>query len=367
MKKNQLAIPLLMTASLASVVALNLSCGKKTPSTATSPTVPEIPATNLPSADAVPTNSPITTNATSLMAVNPPATLNAASSSAPAAPAEITNPPVAATAPVAPATPEIAPTAPAEKPVVKTVEMPTTVPAAPAEFYSRDFTNQPIAIAKSKKSDSHLNLRLGYSHVGYGNSRDTVYGGVKFYFEPDALREKAGKNAWLLPNTSAELVHQYLPKPDKSGSGSTPGLQLRANAYWPWAKWTCDSLTRENCSCSYAQPLHFTAGPTVTAGFDRTFEGSGFRFARYAGVRLAVNRYAFVEYALGRIDGLGRNRQQLIAELPIYSSHDGDVRYALRGEWSRGDRNLPDYFQLGAYIEMPLELALRPRDWREKK
>ena len=351
MKKTHLSVPLLMTASLASVIALNLGCGKNNSSRTGNPIVTN-PDIN-PTASAASSNNSTT------------ATSNAAEAAKPVPHTEITNPPAAVTTrPVAPTTPEPAPTAPAVKSQIKVVEMPATAPEAPKKFYSQDFvTNRCCA---SATEDYFFTARAGYEHSGYGDNSDTWYAGIKFYAHPDQLRAKAGKNAWLVPDADAELAHHFLAKPDGTANpGSDEGMRLRASFYWSWVTWTTKTLSRENCACPFAQPLHFAFGPVFTAGFDKTFDGSGFRFARYGGARLSVNRYAFVQYTFGKTDGFSSHNSEFSGELPFYISHDQRVRYVIRGEWARGNNAAPDYYQIGAFAEMPLSLVVRPREWHD--
>jgi hypothetical protein len=360
MKKNTLALPLSLTAALTSVIALNLGCGKKTSPGSEHWDTPQA-GTNFPT---VSTDLNSATNQTAAGSL----AMNGAST-----PGEITTPPAAATTqPPAPATPEIAPTAPAETSASSTykktghkkkiVEMPATAPAVPARFYSGDFATNHYCLG----TDYEVAVRAGYLHTGYGDNHDTAYGGVKFYAHPDQLRAAAGKNAWLIPDFDAELTHQYLAKPDDTAHpGTGEGLQLRADIYWPWVNWTLHTLAEENAVCPFSGPLHFGLGPVFITGFDKTFDGSGFRFARYGGARLTLNRYAFVQYAYGETDGFAHDRQEVLAELPFYVSHDGCVRYVLCGEWSRGELDLPDYYAAGAFVEMPLDLLIRPREWRD--
>jgi len=367
MKKNALTLPLSVTAALTSVIALNLGCDKKnspnperwdTPSAGTNfPKVATslIPGSNqtVAAAAALPTNAVVSSNTVTV---------------APApAPVAITNPPVVVTTPPpAPAVPEITPAAPTDAGTWATntthqqvVEMPVTAPAAPAEFYSNDFATNHSCLGK----DYELAIRAGYLHAGLGDNHDTAYGGVKFYAHPDQFRAEAGLNAWLIPDFDAELSHQYLVKPGNTGTAE--GLQLRADLFWPWINWSLHNLSQENDICPYSGPLHFTLGPVFLTGFDKTFDGSGFRFARYGGARLTLNRYAFVQYSYGETDGLAHDRQEILAELPFYISHDHQVRYVLRGEWSRGELDLPDYYAAGVFVEMPVDLLIRPREWRD--
>ncbi len=347
MKKITLTTPRLLTASLASIIALNSGCGK----TNSQPGAQSDAPTG--------TNNSSTTSA--IAAVNDSKGL---------ASQEITNAPAAATtAPTTPATPDLAPTAPAASKKnlqagTKTVEMHSTVPAAPKNFYSEDFSTNHSSLLDSR-SDYYFSARAGYAHASYGNDRDSWYAGIKFYANPTQLRERVGRPGWIIvPEVSAEFSHQVLARPDKATNpGAGDGVQLRTELYWPWVNWTTKVLARENCACAFAKPLHFTFGPVFVTGFDKTFEGSGFRFARYGGARLAVNRYAFVEYTFGKTDGFTHARQEFLGELPFYISRNEQVRYVLRGEWIRSERNRDDYFQIGAFVEMPLGLLFRPREW----
>ena len=178
MKKNTLATPLLLSASLASVVALNLSCGKK-PSNLSAPETAPGENSNLAPTRPNPAPSPVITNT----------------------PAAIT------TTPAAPVTPDyLAPTAAAVKTTDKkwwqvfggkTVEMSTNVPAAPKNFYSEDFSTNHVGLLDSR-SDFYFSVRAGYAHASYGNDRDTWYAGIKFYANPTQLRARAGKGSQLI-------------------------------------------------------------------------------------------------------------------------------------------------------------------------
>lgn len=345
MKTSYLPVPVAMSASLASLLALNLSCGKQT---LTPPNHLEIPAAGTNAA--APAASAIITNATTNSVTT-------------------TNP---STVTVAPATPEIAPTAPASpsataltKSNAKVVEMPDGIQSAPKSFYPDNYSTNRAALFNNQ-SDYYFTARAGYEHTGYGNSRDTWYAAIKFYAHPEKLRARAGKLQWLVPDAALEFSHQALARPAKATNpGAGDGLQLRTDFYWSWLNWTTRVFARENCACAYAQPMNFSLGPVFTTGFDKTFEGSAFRASRYVGARLSLNRYAFVQYSFGKTDGLGQIRQELLGELPFYLSRNHEVRYVLRGEWSRGDQALPDYYQIGVFAEMPLDLLVRPRQWRE--
>ena len=347
MKKNNFPAPLLMTASLASVIALNLGCGNNQPAR---------PENNLTAPDAG-TNQATATSSNTAVATAAVSTLVT-----PIRPGEITPPPTSVA--IAPTTPEPAPTAPATKSNAKIVEMPATVPTAPKQFYSQSFiTNH---CDTSAAPDYLFTVRAGYEHASYGDNRDSWYAGIKFYAHPEKLRGQFGKNAWLIPDADMELAHHFLAKPDGAAvPGTDEGLRLRASFYWSWVNWTTKVLVRENCACPFAQPLHFALGPVGVVGFDKTFDGSGFRFARYGGARLSVNRYAFVQYTFGKTDDFGGHRQELSGELPFYISRDQQVRYVIRGEWSRGSGGTPDYYQLGAFAEMPMSLLVRPREWHD--
>ena len=345
MKNSNLPVPVVMSASLASLLALNLSCGKQT----------QTPTNHL-EISAAETN--LIVKAGVLPATNPPV-----------ATIEITNPPVGPSTPTnVPATPEIAPTASAPaltKSNAKVIEMPSGQQEAPKNFYPDNYSTNRAALFNNQ-SDYYFTARAGYEHTGYGNSRDTWYAGIKFYAHPEQLRARAGKLQWLVPDATVEFSHQALARPaGVTNPGAGDGVQLRADFYWNWINWTTRVFARENCACAYAQPMNFSLGPVFETGFDKTFEGSAFRASRYVGARLSLNRYAFVQYTFGKTDGLGDLRQELLGELPFYISRNREVRYVLRGEWSRGDQALPDYYHVGVFAEMPLDLLVHPRQWRE--
>ncbi|HEV2693545.1 MAG TPA: hypothetical protein VG347_11675 [Verrucomicrobiae bacterium] len=371
MKKYTLSAPLLVTAALAPVIAFNSGCGKK-----------DSPRWDTPAAG---TNiSTVASNAVSAVTNNDVGTniINAAASPASAATvtnavtttnAEVITPPTVMTNMAPAATPEPAAVASDDtndrpaKPVVakaKVVEMPETPVTAPDKFYNGEFSTNHIQLGHEQ--DYFFTTRAGYQHSGYGDNSDAWYGGFKFYAYPDMLRVRAGKNAWMIPDIDAEFSYQFLPKPDHTATiGTDEGLELRANAYWPWINWTLPGLAHENSANPLARPLHFTLGPVFSAGFEKTFDGSGIRFDRYGGARLEINRAAFIQYEYGKTDGIGHNRHEVLGEVPFYVSHDGLVRYVFRGEWSRGDLNLPDYYQLGAFVEMPVSVLVHPHEWHD--
>jgi hypothetical protein len=295
-----------------------------------------------------------------------PATGTAANAPAKVEPGVITN------SNAAPTTPEIAPTAAAENKPGKprksqntVVEMPANPPEPPKNFYPKDFSTNHFNLFNSS-SDYYFAIRGGYEHSGYINDRNAWYAGIKFYARPDDLRARLGKNAWLVPDAEVEFSHQVLPRAEHSAKdGLGDGIQLRADAYWNWVHWTTYAFARENSPCAYACPWTFTLAPLFETGFQKTFEGSAFRSDRYFGARFAINRYAFVQYVFGRTDGFGRVREEALGELPISISHDSQVRYVLRGEWERGDRNYPSFYEAGVFVEMPLGLLVHPRDWHD--
>jgi hypothetical protein len=315
-----------------------------------------------------------TGNATAANGSNP-ASDTAAGAPAKSGTTDTANPPAAESNKTgAPSTPEIAPTAPAEHAPANTntgstkntvVEMPATPPEPPKNFYPKDFSTNHINLFDSD-SDYYFAVRGGYEHSGYSNDRNTWYAGVKFYAQPDDLRARLGNNGWLIPDAEVEFSHQVLPRPENSAKGGAgDGVQLRADFYWNWVKWTTRVFARENSPCMYARPWTFTLAPLFETGFQKTFEGSAFRSDRYVGARFAINRYAFVQYVFGRTDGFGRVRQEVLGEVPISISHDSQVRYVLRGEWERGDLNYPNFYEAGIFVEMPLGLLVHPRDWHD--
>ena len=78
-----------------------------------------------------------------------------------------------------------------------------------------------------------------------------------------------------------------------------------------------------------------------------------------------MNHNGFIEYTAGGTDGLSGTRQQVVAELPIYASRDGEVRYILRGEWNRADEAQPDVLSGGLFVEMPFSIFAEPKKWSD--
>jgi hypothetical protein len=353
MKDPKISVPLALTAAITSVIILNSGCGKN-PS-AVSNDAKAKPASGQNNA----VNSNTNVNGTNVVH----STNSIATAAAGQTVADGSNS-------TALATPEIAPTAPAENAAGKTtagkittIEMAANPPVPPKNFYPKDFSTNHVNLFDSS-SDYYFAARGGYEHSGYGNNRDTWYLGITFYAQPDNLRAQLGKNAWLIPDAVVEFSHQALPRPENSTIAGD-GIQLRADIYWNWIKWTTHAFARENSACVYARPWTFAFGPLVETGFEKTFEGSAFRADRYFGGRFSINRYAFVQYTFGKTDGFGGVRENLLGELPISISHDSQVRYVLRGEWERGDRNYPSFYEAGIFVEAPLGLLARPREWRD--
>ena len=349
MKNSKLTLPLSITATLAFIITCGISCTQKTtPPESNGPTsAPKPQPTNSaePSAATAPANHVAVTNAASTAAATKE---NAAA---------ITNLPPA---------PELAPTAPPSTNSV-VVEMPAMPPTAPAKFYSDEPTLKTCcANVTTTNRNYYLSFRAGYQHISYHDNRDTYYLGAKFYANGAGLREQAGKNAWLVPDASAEISHQYLPKPDGIPTpGTGEGIQFRAEFFWPWMHWTTPVSSRSKTVCPLCRPLALGLGPVAEVGFDQLFDGSSARLARYAGARLTINHDGFIEYTGGGTDGLSGTRQQVIAELPIYTSRDGEVRYVLHGEWNRSDEAQPDVLSGGLFLEMPICILTQPKKWSD--
>jgi hypothetical protein len=338
------------------LIACGLSCAKK--SSAPEKAVPPPP-------EPAPTNS-VTDNTTNSAATNAPAETAPVVTNAPAAAQEITNPPPAETTTKAPETaPMTATNLPGHAEVV---EMPTNTPVAPTNFYPAEIaSNNACCLAPVSETGStnfFLSFRVGYEHVYHGDNNDSYVLDAKFYAYGDGLRESAGKNGWLIPDADAEISSGDLAKPDYvAHGGSDNGLQFRADFTWPWIRWTALASANSNSVCPYCEPLAFTLGPTVNVGFDHLYDEWKYRFAHYAGLRLTINRSAFIEYTVGDTIGLAGTRQQIVTEIPFYQSRDGEVRYYLRGLWNHGDSNKPDILEGGLFLEMPFTTLVRPDKW----
>jgi hypothetical protein len=354
MKMNKLSVPVSMTASLALIVTCALSCAKKnTPGDNPLPAPPEPLPTN-----SVTDNTGPGAHATNGADTAHPITVTNVEAAA-STTTDITNAPPAETTPKV----EENNAAVVTSTNRTVVEMPVTIPAAPTNFYSADFSKKP-GVAAPGSTNFLFRLRAGYQHINHGDNHDTYALGVKFYAYGDGLREQAGNNGWLIPDAEAEISSQYLPKTDQNPHpGSDAGLRFRANFNWPWFHWTTLMLDRTNSVCPFCQPLTLGLGPTVNIGFDHLYNETDFRFAHYAGVRLTFNRAGFIEYTAGGTEGLDGTRQQVVAEIPFYESRDGEVRYYLRGLWNRGARNRPDVLEGGLFMEMPFSTLYTPCKW----
>jgi hypothetical protein len=246
--------------------------------------------------------------------------------------------------------------------------MPATVPTAPTNFYSGDFTNKSSCCSMEtcgdkNQSDFSLLFRAGYQHVNHGDNHDTYWVSVKFGYNAEDLRERVGKNGWLIPDAYAELSHQYLPKPDDSKRpGSGEGLRFNADFYWPWVHWTSRMFVRTNGTDETYLPLRFGFGPTANVGLDEIFDDSHARFARYVGVRATMN-HGFLEYTAGATEGFNGTRSQVVTEVPFYVSHKNNVRYYFRGEWNTGFNKYPDDLEAGLFVELPFETLVSPSKW----
>ena len=243
--------------------------------------------------------------------------------------------------------------------------MPSTAPQPPEKFYGDNDSVTNHLQRLLDNPDYFFRVRAGYEHTYHGDNNDTWYAGLKFYAYPDDLRVRLGKNAWLVPDADVEFSHQTLAKPDLShrSSGSDQGLNLRSSFTWPWFNWATRTPDRGDFYCPYARPLNFSLGPTANFGFDYLFDDNDSRYAGYFGARLTINRMAFIEYTVGRTEGLFGTRQQILTEIPLYVTRDQLVHYTFRGEWNHGVSSVPDVLQAGIFIEMPLDIIAHPQEW----
>jgi hypothetical protein len=336
MSNQKFIIPFFLLAALL-LLLIGVSCGHHQPAAPknANPVVPATPATNA---------SSLAQRAASI----PDAEI---ATSTPAA----TNQPV-----------QLQPTGPAgdnsrasgggSKPQLKQIEMPETAPTAPKNFY-------PAEVAK--QTNYFLRFRTGYEHINCSDNNDAVYFGAKFRAHGDALRARAGKNAWLVPDADLEFARHLIAKPNTDAHpGTGEGISLRSTLFLPWFNWTMQNLSRSNAVCPLCRPLALGLGPVGHAGFDKLDDGET-RFVGYVGARLSINRDAFIEYTFGQTDGLSGNREELAAELPLYTSRDGNVRYLLRGSWNHAAGVEPDILNGSVLVEMPFDFLVKPNEWRE--
>ncbi|HEX9046470.1 MAG TPA: hypothetical protein VF988_05535 [Verrucomicrobiae bacterium] len=247
---------------------------------------------------------------------------------------------------------------------------PTT--SAPADFYSNGITNTAAYAPPPPDKDGacitnfYMRLRVGYQHIYHGDNNDAPWVSAKFYAYGDGLRSHVPQNGWLMPDVDSEFSFQAIPKPDQARpSGSGDGIRLRAGATWPWFRWHTEAFGDEESLCPYYRPLRFALGPTINLGFDNLYNGSDFRLARYVGARLTMNRDAFIEMTVGGTDGLDGTRGQLITELPLYESRNGEVHYYFRGLWNFGASDKPDVLEAAVFLEMPFPTLIRPYKWKD--
>jgi hypothetical protein len=338
--KNSRIVPLIALLLLFTIVAFSFITRNSAPpkSVVIQPTVTETTA------------APVT--------AAPPATPAATPAAAPAPVAKPVAPEKVPDAP-APTKPEVKPTPapqPAPTTVTKVVEMPTTTPPPPANFYPSD-------IATNKFYSLHF--RAGYQHANHGNNNSTAWLSAKGSVNADQWRQQAGKNGWLVPDADAEFSHQDLAK--KSGgaqSDTDEGVQLQASLFWPWKHWTVAN-THTNAACPFSGPVALALGPTLNGGFDQLFDGTSPQLFSHGGARLTINRDGYLEYTFGGAENLPGVRQQLAAELPIFQSRNGEIRYLVRGLWDHTTGNQPDLVQGALLVEMPLDIFTSRDKWRD--
>jgi hypothetical protein len=359
MNQSNLKRPAFTLAALACLAATVMSCEKKSPApVADNPAPKPVPAE--PAKPATPTNN---AELASVTITNPAPVHNGnvtdtdiattTTNAKPAAPAVDTATPIAATHPAVPAP---AP-APAPAPVnIKHVEMPEAPPAMPTNFFPAEVSGQPAY---------YFNFRAGYEHINYRDNHDAAYVGAKFYAHNDKLRVQAGKNAWLVPDAEVEVAHHLLAKPDADlHPGTAQGVSVRAEVYWPWFKWTLNEMAKNNCPCPLGRPITVKLGPVASVGWEKLDAGPSY-VSSYAGARLNLGRDGFVEYTVGRTGSFSGTRQQLVAELPVSVSRDGEVRYVLRGTWNHSDLNHRDILAGGLFLEMPFTTIVKPSKWSD--
>jgi hypothetical protein len=260
----------------------------------------------------------------------------------------------------APTKPETKP-APTPQPVpttvTKIVEMPAATPPPPANFYPSD-------IATNKFYS--LRFRAGYQHANHGNNNSTAWLSAKGSVNSDQWRQRAGKNGWLVPDADAEISHQDLAKKSSaSGNGDTgEGVQAQASLFWPWKHWTVAN-SHTNAACPFSGPAALALGPTVNGGFDQLFDGSSPQLFSHGGARLTINGDGYLEYTFGGAENLPGVRQQLVGELPIFQSRNGEIRYLVRGLWDHTTGSHPDLLQGAFLVEMPLDIFTSRDKWRD--
>ena len=341
MKNESRIVPLIALLLLFGILVFGFVFNRSTPATAPATPAPDASTAVAKPETTAPTETPTISN-------TPPAITTVKATTAPE---KIQEAP--------------APTKPAAKPETKIVEMSTTVPQAPTNFYSGDMAATHAATTITTNQNYFFRFRAGYQHTSFGGNNDTYWLSLKFYAFGNQWRQDVGKNAWLVPDSSAEISHQDLPK-NQSGnnSGTTDGLQVAANFFWPWGNWTVKNASATKAFCPFSGPLAIAIGPTANVGFDQLFNsGSSPETFGHGGARLTLNRDAYIEYTVGEAQNLPGTRQQLATELPIYQSRDGQVRYVVRGLWDHVGGSHPDLLQGVFLVEMPFDFLITPSKW----
>ncbi len=297
----------------------------------------------------------------------------------PAAPEPVMTPPPAETKP-AESKPVViannkppavkAPASRAPEKVVATKAPESNPPVPPAETKTYSTTPNLLSDGTTRDEELFSRARLGYEHAHFGGSKDTWRLGAQIYYQPKTWRNELkgqtnGLVAVLIPDVYADAGHAAVAS---TSAGGNPvigdGLQFNAGAFWPWLTWSNNISWMTNGN---SHELHLAFGPTAHAGVQVMTSGSQHdaELSRYGGVRLAAGTDAFIEYTVGKTDGLPGLRQQILAEFPIYQKDDSELRYVFRGLWNSPYSHGKDILSASLLIEFPFDAVTHPSKFRD--
>jgi len=244
--------------------------------------------------------------------------------------------------------------------------MPVTTPEPMSDAVATP-TQVPNLMADTKSKEEaqvFYRIRLGYDRTQYGRGSDAWHVGAQFNVRPAAWPgESSSKLAtFLVPDTTVDIAHTGLATTINKAPTTGDGVQADLNLYWPWLNWGLDSASGEPGADNAPAKYKLSLGPTTDLAYQELTSTDSARaeWIRYAGTRIMLNHDAFVEYTIGRTDGLPGWRQQSTAEFPIYQKTGSDLRYVIRGSWNSAYDSSKDLYGISVLIEIPLDTFNHP-------
>jgi len=279
------------------------------------------------------------------------------------APSDTKLPEIAASAPPPPADPQ-----PADLP-------PQTVPITDAVRETDAVTNvtqvPDLMDDASSREEQHVfyRLRLGYDYTQFGRGGNTWHMGAQFNVRPQAWHGDSPSllETFLVPDITAEIGHAGIATTVNGKPTTGDGVRTDLSLYWPWLHWA-GMANGDDASATNAPPkAKFSLGPTLYGAFQEltSIDISQPEWVRYGGVRFMFKHDAYVEYTVGKTDGLPRFRQQLDGEFPIYQKTGSEARYVLRGVWNTDYSADKDVYGISLLAEFPFDTLAHPSKFRD--